>query len=312
MRRSTAMLAPPVKLARAFNNPDQIVSLIEQGEPYKTITAVQKNPPNECTPGWFRNFWALGGKVLFEGAEEAFNNPNFIEAAKQSFQAEIIEPLAMMTNLNVPAPESPVHLDLPFFRGAHQRELPAWMLAPMGYSGLFQEWAIPVASAISWFYEGAGGDFEYWPNGLDQPSALVSPPYSNTSVVADNEYMYHRVGQMGSEDRYLKDGISSEALLHRASAGWEIRLGDELVKGYRDDEVRISILWKAFCFKDQKAADAFRDPALNLTPTMVVDLFNADMKKNGISFKEPDDIATDKQWMSVILEHYNSPDGSAY
>jgi hypothetical protein len=312
IQRTASMLAPPVKLPRAFNNPDQVLSLIEKGEPYKTITAVQKTPPNNNTPGWFRNFWALGGKVVFEGAEEAFYNPHFIEAAKQSFQAEIIEPLAMMTNLNIPAPESPVHMDLPFFRGAHQREVPGWMLAPMGYSGLFQEWAIPVASAISWFYEGSGGDFEYWPNGLDEPSSTVSPPYSNTSVVADNEYMYHRVGQMGSKDDYLEDGISSEARLHRKSTGWEIRLGDELIRVYGDDEVRISILWKAFCFKDRQAADAFHNPAYNLTPDMVVDLFNADMKKNGVNFKEPEDIATDKQWMSAILDNYNSPDGSAY
>jgi len=218
----------------------------------------------------------------------------------------------MMTNLNIPAAGSPVHLDLPFFRGTHQREIPSWMLAPMGYSGLFQEWAIPVASAISWFYEGSGGDFEYWPNGLDQPSSMVSPPYSNTSVVADNEYMFHRVGQMGSTDKYLDNGISSEALLHRKSAGWEIRHGDELIKYFDNDDVRVSILWKAFCFKDQRAADAFHDPAFNLTPGRIVDIFNADMKKNGVSFTEPDDIATDNQWMSTILNNYNSPDGSAY
>ncbi len=100
---SESMLAPPVKLEMAFANPDSILDLIDKGAPYKTITAVQKNPPNGDTPGWFRNFWALGGKVLFDGADDAFYNPVFIEAAKKSFQAEIIQPLAMMTNLNVPA-----------------------------------------------------------------------------------------------------------------------------------------------------------------------------------------------------------------
>lgn len=312
IQRSAAMLARPVKLARAFDNPEQIKSLVESGAPYKTITAVQKNPANENTPGWFRNFWALGGKVLLDGAEDAFYNANFIDAAKKSFQAEIVEPLAMMTNLNVPAEESPVHLDLPFFRGAHQREVPGWLLAPMGYSGLFQEWAIPVASAITWFYAGSGGDFEYWPQGLDHPSSTVSAPYSNSSVVADNEYMFHRVGQMGVPASYLLDGISSEALLHRSGTGWEIRHEEELIRSYVDSEVRISILWKAFCFKDQRVADAFHDPSCNITPQMVVDIFNSDLKEKGVDVKEPGDIESDQEWMSIILEHYESPEGSAY
>ena len=137
IQRSASMLAPPIKLNPAFNDPDQIINLIEKGAPYLSITTVHKDPPNDNTPGWFRNFWALGGKVVFDGAEEAFYNPNFIQAAKQSFNAEIIQPLTMMTNLNVPAADSPPHLDLPFFRGAHAREVPSWMLAPMGYSELF-------------------------------------------------------------------------------------------------------------------------------------------------------------------------------
>lgn len=306
------MIAPPVKLSTAFDEPDQIIALIDQGAPYKTITAVQKNPPNDESPGWFRNFWALGGKVIFDGAEDAFCNPNFIAAAKESFKAEVIRPLTMMTNLNVPAEGSPVHLDLPFFRGTHQRQVPSWILAPMGYSGLFQEWAIPVASAITWFYEGPGGDFEYWPRGLSKDSMKVSPPYSNTSVVADNEYMYHRVGEMGPEDSYLADGISSEALLHRKSSGWEIRLGDELLRSYEYDEIRLSILWKAFCFKDQAAEDAFLDPAFDLTPSLVADIFCADLKKRNLPYAEPHDLAADEKWVRMILDTYNSPDGSAY
>ena len=312
IQRSRKMLAPPIKIPGAFDDPERVLSLVNKGAPYKTITAVQKNPPNEDTPGWFRNFWALGGKVLFEGAEDLFYNPRFMEAARDSFQAEIIQPLTMMTNLNVPASSSAPHLDLPFFRGTHQREVPSWILAPMGESGLFQEWAIPAASAITWFYEGAGGDFEYWPEGFNAPSHTVSPPYSNTSVLADNEYMYHRVGQMGAEDDYLTEGISSEALLHRKPGGWEIKLLDRSVRYYRDEQIRISILWKAFCFKDQWAADAFLDEEHNLTPERLVDIFCEDLQKRAVAFNAPSDLATDKAWMKIIVETYRAPEGTAY
>ena len=83
-----------------------------------------------------------------------------MNTARWIFKAEVVRPVAMMTNLNLPMAGLPPHLDLPFFRGAMNREVPSWMLEPMGYSGLFQDWAVPVASAISWFYDGEGGEFE--------------------------------------------------------------------------------------------------------------------------------------------------------
>jgi hypothetical protein len=312
VKRSLTMMAPPLHLPSAFDNPQEIEDLILAGAPYKTITAVQKGPANDNTPGWFRNFWALGGKIIFPGAEQAFHNPVYIEAAKRSFQAKVIQPLAMMTNLNTPAESAPVHLDLPFFRGAHNREVPSWLLAPMGYSGLFHQWAIPVASAISWFYRGEGGDFEYWPNGLsEKPERVCSPSY-NQAVIADNEYMYHRVGQMGEESEYLSTGISSQALLHKVDAGWEICERQNLIRSYPDHRIRISILWKAYCFKDEAEAEAFSDPAESLTPSQIVDIFCKDLRDSGVVFTEPHDLKDDVTWRELIIKHYNSPDGSAY
>jgi hypothetical protein len=312
IQRSQKMLAPPIRIPRAFDDPGLVLSLVHAGAPYKTITAVHKNPPNESTPGWFRNFWALGGKLVFDGAGDMFHNPRFIAAARQSFQAEIIQPLTMMTNLNVPAPSSPPHLDLPFFRGTHQREVPSWILEPMGESGLFQAWAIPVASAISWFYDGSGGDFEYWPDGFNSPSQTVRPPYSNTSVLADNEYMYHRVGLTGSEDEYLAEGIPSESLLLRQPGGWEIKHRDQSLRTFTDKQIRISILWKAFCFEDQYAADAFLDPVNNLTPEMVVDIFCEDLQIRGLGSSQPSDLMTDRDWMKLVMDTYRAPEGAAY
>ncbi|MEH6477548.1 MAG: hypothetical protein V7727_17785, partial [Sneathiella sp.] len=83
--RSTNLLAPPVGMDTAFADPQGISALIDKGSPYKTLAAVHKNT-GETSGGWFRNFWALGEKVVFDGAEPFFYNQNFITAAKQSFQ----------------------------------------------------------------------------------------------------------------------------------------------------------------------------------------------------------------------------------
>ncbi len=303
--RAPFQLAPPTVVERAYDDPEAVRALIEQGAPYKSISAVQKEPEGTPAAPWFRNFWALGGKVIFPGAEDVFENQNFIEAARENFQAEVIQPLAMMTNLNAPAPAAPPHLDLPFFRGAHKREVPLWMLAPMGYSGLFQRWAIPVASAITWFYDGAGGEFEYWPDGLGAPSEQAANLSHNQAVIADNEYMYHRVCQIGHEDEFLPDNrIPYEAMLERTEDGWQISADGEVLGSYGVGGIRASVLWKAYCFRDQAQADAFSRGSDDLQPEQIVDIFQRDLKQRGIRIDPPEDLGGQDRWSELIRETY--------
>lgn len=312
LTRSKNLLARPIPLEPAFDNPEGIIDLIRRGSPYKTLSAVHKNT-GDTSGGWFRNFWALGGKTTFEGAEPFFKNERFIDAAKQSFKAEVIRPVAMMTNLNLPAPGAPYHLDLPFFRGAQNREVPSWMLAPMGYSDLFHEWAIPVASAITWFYNGVGGEFEYWPDGLAEPSKTESPPYSNRCVLADNEYMYHRVGAIGPKDQQQEyENIGYDATLELSAENqWDVREDKKTIASFNFDQVRVSILWKAYCFENEAMAASYDDHSYDLTPQLVADIFCKDLKRRGIAYKDPGPFESDREWKETITRVYAAPDGGA-
>ncbi|MFT6557984.1 hypothetical protein [Sneathiella sp.] len=308
--RGDQFLTKPVAMEPAFDNPEGIEKLIRKGGPYKTLAAVHRNV-GETTGGWFRNFWALGGKVVFEGAEPYFNNQRFIDTAKETYRAEVIRPVAMMTNLNLPASGAPFHLDLPFYRGAENKEVPSWMLTPMRYSNLFQDWAIPIASAVTWFYEGEGGEFEYWPDGLDHPSLTESPPFTNRCVLADNEYMFHRVGAIGPVSEHGKyDDIGYDALLELGPDDrWHVKEDGKTRASFDYGQVRISILWKAHCFKDERLAAIYDDHSDDLTAERVRDIFSADLKRRGVDFREPGDFATDLAWKKVITENYAPPEG---
>ncbi|MAL79324.1 MAG: hypothetical protein CMN55_09465 [Sneathiella sp.] len=308
--RPRQQLAPPVRLDPAFSDPEAVVDLIEKGSPYKTLSAVHKNT-GETSGGWFRNFWALGGKVVFAGAEPFFHNPEFIAAAQQSFNAEVIRPVAMMTNLNLPAAGLPPHQDLPFFRGAQNREVPSWMLAPMGYSTLFHDWAIPVASAITWFYDGEGGEFEYWPDGFEAPSKTERPPYSNCCVLADNEYMFHRVGAVGPEAEHdLYTGLGHHARLILTEAGhWQVEDEGRIVAELEYSKVRLSVLWKGYCFRDGAEAAAYDDHSRDLTTDLIIDIFRSDLAARGIQVKRPEDFWTDAGWKETITTVYGPPSG---
>lgn len=306
--RPLTQLAKPTVLSDAFANPDAVLDLIRKGAPYKTQEAAHKHPNVTHTSGWFRNFWALGGKVVFEGAEPFFHNPAFIDAAKASFGAEIIRPVAMMTNLNLPMEGLPPHLDLPWFRGAMNREVPAWMLAPMGYSGLFHRWAVPVASVVTWFYDGAGGEFEYWPDGLAAPSRTMRPPFHNQGVMADNEYMFHRVGALGHEADWLAaDAIPYEARLHLEGGEWVVRDGGAELLRYPFADVRLSVLWKAYCFRNEAEATAFDDRSDDLTPELVATLFLDDLAARGVACKAARDDFSDPAWKQVLEDVYAAP-----
>lgn len=309
--RPDTALVRPLRLEPAFVDPDRVVELVHAGAPYRTEERVHRHPGVSRTGGWFRNFWALGGRVVFDGADEVFHNPIYLDAARRLFDAEVVRPVAMMTNLNLPMAGLPPHLDLPFFRGAMNREVPSWMLAPMGYSGLFQRWAVPVASAIAWFYDGEGGEFEYWPEGLGRPSMSERPPFWNAALMADNEYTYHRVGPVGSPDAYVPDdGIPYDAeLVHGDDGRWRVVHEGATLASYAAGDVRLSVLWKAYCFRSAAEAAAYDDHSDDLTPQQVFDLFAADLRARGLAVPAVDDPHTDLAWKDTLIEAY--PPGAA-
>jgi hypothetical protein len=88
-------------------------------------------------------------------------------------------------------------VDVPSFNGATREHYPLPFLRVMGSSGLFEAWRVIQEGAISWFYEGTGGNFDYWPEGLDGPMRSEQPPFGNLALIADNDRMYHRIGRIG-------------------------------------------------------------------------------------------------------------------
>ena len=67
---------------------------------------------------------------------------------------------------------------------------------------------------------------------------------------------------------------------------------------------RFSLLWKAFVFKDQAAAEVFQDRSHDLTPESVVGIFAADLKRCGLKPINPSDPLTDEAWKTQIQASY--------
>jgi len=108
-----------------------------------------------------------------------------------------------VVNLNAPLPAGPIHVDVPTFRGVTGEQYPLGWLIAMGRSELFEHWHIIQAGAVSWFYNGPGGNFEYWPEGRGGTMLREQPPFRNVAIIADNDRMYHRIGRVGTPNAPL-------------------------------------------------------------------------------------------------------------
>jgi hypothetical protein len=194
-----AGLVTPIRIDGVFDDPGVIRRLVQRNGPYRTMvsylpaSAVRGGQPAAAdgVPAHFRATWAAGGRPLVDGAEVILHNPRMLGAASQLFDTEVI-PNTVAVNVTAPMPAGNIHVDVPSFRGADRDRYPMQLLQAMAASGLFEDWRVAEAGAVWWNYQGPGGAYDYWPDGLDGPMRSEHPPFINSALVADNNRMYHR------------------------------------------------------------------------------------------------------------------------
>jgi hypothetical protein len=300
--------AKPIRIEPAFEDREQVRAMFEWYAPYRALaTYAPGGLQDECREEdrwpvlpWFRGDWALGGKPLVKGAELILHNKKFLEAAKTMFGTSRVYPEFVAVNINGPMPAGNIHLDNPSFYGATRVHYPLPFLRVMGFSGLFKEWRVVQASAISWFYEGAGGSFDYWPDGLDGPMLREQPPFGNVALISDNDQLYHRVAAVGDPVANLPL-ISPEARIQPdGHDNWVILENGEVRAIYPGHAIRLSVLWKA------EVRDRESKPE-NLTLDRIMAIFSADLRHRGIDFHVPSDPLADTPWILLLQRIYVGP-----
>lgn len=301
--RPEGLRSRPVRMDPVFDDPDAILALMRRRAPYKTLLGFTGHDSVYGTADvpWFMDQTTDEPLLM--------HNPRWIEAAREAFDAEIVRPMNCTLNVNAPAKSGPPHLDLPVYRGLKLPEAPMWLLTNMSRSRLFLPWLVPLATGLMWFWRGAGGEFEYWPDGPDAPSVCARAPLWNVGVMSDNEVMWHRVGAIGAEERRaeLVGSLPSRARIHSVGEGWELREDDHHIASYGRDEIRLSLVWKAYVFKDAAHLASFEDKAYDLDLDTVVDIYAEDLEKRGIDAPRPRDPLADPEWRKLIERVYRTP-----
>ena len=296
----------PIRIEPAFDDREQIRKMFERHAPYRALAvyfldgAVDelKHPEAEQSVlPWFRGNWALGGEPLVDGAEVILHNKKFLDAAKTHFGTPHVFPEFVVVNINAPMPAGFTHVDIPSFYGATRGDYPLPFLSAMGSSGLFEPWRVVRAGAISWFYGGKGGNFDYWPDGIDGPMLSERAPFGNIALLADNDQMYHRIGAIG-DSRADSPSISASASIQPDGSGnWIILENGEVRATYPSHALRFSVLWKAEVRDGQSRPN-------NLTLDRVMAIFTADLRHRGVEFQVPSDPLADTTWLLLLQRTY--------
>lgn len=308
---ATAKLRPvtvaPLRVQPAYADRYAVRRTILAHAPYPMMSAgagygeLMQSAPLEP---WFRTTWAAGPNPLDESIQELIDDQRFIEGAGNLFGAKVIRPQALVVNVMGPMAAGYRHVDLPTYRGISPRT-PLWFPMVMGVSGLFERWAVRVAGALTWFYDGADGEYEYWPRGIDQPSESERGPFGNVALFGDNDLMFHQIGAIG-DAQHFKDQIklTVRSEIRPGDDGWEITDGTSVIGTLPNDQVRISLLWRAITFRDEREAHVYDAHEDDLDIETAISRFCDDLTERGIDFTPPQDPFNDQAWSTLLTQTY--------
>jgi hypothetical protein len=312
-RAGTAGLVTPIRVDGVFDDPGVIRRLVKRNGPYRTMASYlpasavrgRRATAGEGVPPHFRATWAAGGRPLMDGAEVILRNPRLLRAASQLFDAEVI-PNTVAVNISAPTPAGNIHVDVASFRGADRDRYPMQLLQAMAASGLFEDWRVAEAGAVFWSYQGRGGAYDYWPDGLGGPMRSEHPPFTNSALVADNNRMYHRIGWIGDPAAAPPVLSAAAQIGDHADGGWIITDTGTSPARYDDRDIRISILWKA-----QVRPGPESGAAGSLTPELITEIISADLTRRGVQAPGRMPSLSDQGWLDLVHSAYYAPVSAA-
>lgn len=252
---------------------------------------------------YFREEYAYGREARIAGIEPFLDHAGFVDAARAIHGRPVIEPAIAYANLMVPGQELAVHTDVPEFRGANRKLVPQWLLVVMHHSGLFDEYRMPIATGIAWFHDCDGGELAYWPDGPSAPAVRHAVAY-NTALVLDTDSVFHGVARIADVPTdalpRLRPGMTLEFVGKEA---WVVRdARGDVVATYNWAELRFSVSWKAYCFRDGRERDAWREHRDDLTLDTILDRLVADLCARGRIADT--DIARDRSLGELLIDEY--------
>ena len=226
---------------------------------------------------YFRETYAYDGEAT-RGILPFLNHPGLRETARKVHDCTVVVPNIVYANLLVPGQELAVHTDVPEFRGANRKLYPQWLMVVMLHSGLFAPWRRRIATGIAWFGQATGGALAFYPDGRDGPARTLEARH-NTAIVLDTDTVFHGVDRVTETQPLppLRPGMQ----LCWEGGGWRVGSEEAPVARYRPEEVRFSVSWKAYCYRDEAERRVVDDHRNDLSLEQILGTLKRDLEARG-------------------------------
>jgi len=119
--------------------------------------------------------------------------------------------------------------------------------------------------------------------------------------MVDTDEVYHGVERVA---QVLPDlpTIGQQTRLHFCGDGqWQLREADSLLAEFTWPDLRYSISWKAYCFRDEAEQAAWREGSDNLTLDTILETLETELRRRGVLSgprPEPTEFAL------MLVEHF--------
>ena len=185
-----------------------------------------------------------------------------------------LDPFQFNFIMQVPGQTVAMHIDAPYFWGATRFEFPQWLLAVMVFSGLFQDRFVDQVQIVGYLHQWQPsperqGEFVYWDTEADVPLKEGPVPLAGSAV--DGSKLVHAAAvyrpadapprmdkSKGAELRYRGSSKGGDNKRVGSDDVWDLMEGERRLASYSTDDLRITIVYRARCFKDAAEAERFR------------------------------------------------------
>jgi hypothetical protein len=204
-----------------------------------------------------------------------------LNIAREVTGRPLVVPAIVYANILTPGQELAIHTDVPEFRGADRKHMPQWLLVTMLHSGLFDDYRIPIATCVSWFGANPGGAFAYFPEGPQGPRESM-PAMHNTAILIDTDTVFHGVERVTPKGSFPEIDKGA-TLTYQGGDQWSLaNLNGLEAARYSWSDLRYSISWKAYCFKDEAEKATWSDKSDDLTLDGILDVLEAALRSRGV------------------------------
>jgi hypothetical protein len=199
---------------------------------------------------------------------DVFGSERFRAFARRSCprDRQLLDAIGVQFVIHVPGQSSPVQLSAPYFYGATPERFPKWVLSAMSHSGIYRDKYIAQVQVQTFIHDWdatleRGGSFVFWRDDSRSPHYVL--PHSRTAIAADGARIvhtvttYHGPNETFSAPPPIPPGGGDCTLTAVGNDKWRLACSGAPVTEYATSDLRMSVVYRAHCFRDEEAKAKF-------------------------------------------------------